>query len=113
MKTFPHLWQYVAELFLEREIFQIKVVEKIKTRILSSVNRGGAREAANDMAALASCITKATREQAHASARARTHTLRICNAYCFSTATMRHNITLHVHCLSCLFSSPSLCIIGI
>jgi hypothetical protein len=34
------------------------------------------------------------------------HTLRICNTYCCSTATMvmwtRLNITLYVHCLSCL-----------
>jgi len=34
------------------------------------------------------------------------HTLSICNTYCFSTATMvagtRFNVTLCVHCLSCL-----------
>jgi len=34
-------------------------------------------------------------------------TLRICNTYCFSTATMATprplNITLYVHCLSCSF----------
>ena len=33
------------------------------------------------------------------------HTLRICNTYCFSTATMvartRLNATLYVHCLFC------------
>jgi len=38
-----------------------------------------------------------------------THTLRICNTYCFSTAIMiaqrRPNVTLYLHCLSCL-SSP-------
>ena len=70
MKTFLHLWYYLTELFLEWEIFQIKVVEKIKTRILYSgtspppfpptENRavyeimsktfGGAREAADNMA---------------------------------------------------------------
>ena len=37
MKTFSHLWRYLAELFLEWEMFQIKVVEKIKTHILHSV----------------------------------------------------------------------------
>jgi hypothetical protein len=31
MKTFSHLWQYLTELFLEWEIFQIKVVVEIKT----------------------------------------------------------------------------------
>jgi len=34
-----------------------------------------------------------------------THTLRICNIFCFSTATKfprkRLNVTLYVHCLSC------------
>jgi hypothetical protein len=30
MKTFSHLWQYLAEFFLEWEMFQIKVVEEIK-----------------------------------------------------------------------------------
>ena len=33
------------------------------------------------------------------------HTLRICNTYCFSIATMvtrtRLNVTLYAHCLSC------------
>jgi hypothetical protein len=35
------------------------------------------------------------------------HTLRICSTYCFSTATTvtrkRLNVTLHIHCLSCLY----------
>jgi hypothetical protein len=64
LKTFLRLWQYLAELFLEWAMFQIKVVEKIKTHILCSViffflqkwcrlsdnveKRGGAREAADD-----------------------------------------------------------------
>jgi hypothetical protein len=30
MKTYVHLWQYLAELFLEWEMFQANVVEKIK-----------------------------------------------------------------------------------
>jgi hypothetical protein len=36
MKTFVHVW-YFAEFFLEWEMFQTKVVEKIKTRILCSI----------------------------------------------------------------------------
>jgi len=36
-----------------------------------------------------------------------THTLRLCNAYCFTTATMViqtcFNVTLHEHCLPCFF----------
>jgi hypothetical protein len=34
MKTFAQLWQYVAELFLEWEIFRMKLVEKIKTHFM-------------------------------------------------------------------------------
>jgi len=33
MKTYIHLWKYLAELFLEWEVFQTKVVEKIITHI--------------------------------------------------------------------------------
>jgi hypothetical protein len=37
MKTYVHLWQYLAEFFLEWEMFETKVVEKIKTHILCSI----------------------------------------------------------------------------
>ena len=37
MKTNMHLWSYLAELFLELEMFQTKVVEKLKIHILCSV----------------------------------------------------------------------------
>jgi hypothetical protein len=37
MKTYVHLWQYLAQFSLEWEMFQIKVVEKIKTHILCSI----------------------------------------------------------------------------
>ena len=36
MKTNLHFWSYLAQLFLELEMFQTKVVEKIKTHILCS-----------------------------------------------------------------------------
>ena len=35
MKTSKHFLSYLAEFFLEWELFQLKLVEKIKTRILS------------------------------------------------------------------------------
>jgi hypothetical protein len=38
MKSFSHLWQYLAQYFLELEMFQIKVIEKIWTHVLCSVN---------------------------------------------------------------------------
>jgi hypothetical protein len=81
MKTFVHLWQYLAEFYLEWEMFQIKVVEKIKTHILRSVSflrkscrlwdnvekYGGAREATDDNITwrmrFACWITKATHTQ--------------------------------------------------
>jgi len=37
MKTVIHVWPYLAKLFLEWEMFQTKVVGKIKTQILCSV----------------------------------------------------------------------------
>jgi hypothetical protein len=37
MNMFPRLWQYLAE-FLDWEMFEIKVVEKINTRVLFSVS---------------------------------------------------------------------------
>ena len=36
MKTYVNLWQYLAEFLLEWEMFQAKVVQKIKTHILCS-----------------------------------------------------------------------------
>ena len=39
MKTYVHLWSHLAQSFLEWEMFQTKVVQKIKkTQILCSVN---------------------------------------------------------------------------
>jgi hypothetical protein len=37
MKMFRHLWQYLAEFFLEWDMFQIEAVENIQTQILHSV----------------------------------------------------------------------------
>ena len=37
MKTNTHLWLYLARLFWEGEIFEIKVVEKTKTNISCSI----------------------------------------------------------------------------
>ena len=59
---FSHFWQYLAEFFLEWEMFQMNEVEKMKVHILCSVTffrklcrlgdkvekYGGAREAADD-----------------------------------------------------------------
>jgi hypothetical protein len=37
MKTYAHLWSYLAQYFLEWEMYQTKVAEKIKTHILCSI----------------------------------------------------------------------------
>ena len=37
MKTFSHLWQYLAKFLLQLEMFQTQVVEKIKTQVVRSV----------------------------------------------------------------------------
>jgi len=37
MKTNMHLWSYLAQLFLELEMIQTKVVEKIKAHIACSI----------------------------------------------------------------------------
>jgi len=37
MKAYVHLLQYLAKVFLEREVFQTKRVEKIKTRVLCAI----------------------------------------------------------------------------
>jgi hypothetical protein len=37
MKTNTHFLSYLAQIFLEREVFQTKVVAKIKTHILCSI----------------------------------------------------------------------------
>jgi hypothetical protein len=132
MKTFSHLWQYLAEFFLEWEMFETDVVEKIKTRISCSVTffskivpftsnfeKSGAREAKKkkrryNMAHARRMLDKQGYMRAstfpypctHTHARAHAHT-EICSTYSFSTATAvlwtRVSVTLHVHCLSCLF----------
>jgi hypothetical protein len=112
MKTFRHIGRYLAKFFLELEIFQTKVVEKIKPHILHSVTffrkshrlwhnvekYGGDRGAVNYVTIrhirVACWISKATctYAQAHAHAPRHAHThIPICNIYCFSTARMFRN----------------------
>ena len=37
MKTTLHFWSYLAHIFLESEMFQTKILEKIQMHILRSV----------------------------------------------------------------------------
>ena len=86
-------WSYLAQFFLEWEMFRTKVVQKIKTHILCSVtlSRKSYRlwdnvekycregQATDDNTAHAHCMLNDSRYK---------HALRICNTYCFSSATM-------------------------
>jgi hypothetical protein len=130
MKMFSHLWQYLTELFLETEIFQIKAAQKITTYFmfssLLSENRAVYRLSKQVVVperpqmtiwrGVSWWIIMATCAQAHSRARVptppsthtHTHTHReICNTYCLSTLKMvsrtHLNITLYVHCLSCFY----------
>ena len=110
MKNYAHLWHNVAEFYVEWEMFQTKVVGKIKTHILylitffrkscrswNNVEKyGRARQATDDNMRVACLIPKAT------------DTLGICNIYWFFTATVvtrtRLNVTF-IHTLPVLFHS--------
>jgi hypothetical protein len=113
MNTIYIFWTYLAQIFLEWEMFQTDVVDKIKTHILCSIlffflkscilwynvkKCGSAWQATDDNMAYAHCIldTKGYK-----------HTLRICITHCFSTATVVVQTCLSVkvyvvHWLSCL-----------
>ena len=117
MKTFRRFRRYLANLFLKWEMFEINVVERIKTHILCSITffrkscrlwdnvekLGGARGATNDVTIwrirVICWISKGTRTYAHAHAhapgyphsrtRAYASTHRpVINTCRFSTATM-------------------------
>jgi hypothetical protein len=114
MKTNINFWSHLAHFFLEWEMFQTKIVEKIKTHILCSVTffryswhlwdnvkniyivEGGKPQMKIRRTRTVWWISKAKY----------IHTLRLCNTHCFSTITMFartcFSVTLHVHWLSCL-----------
>ena len=93
MQTDIYFWSYLAHFFLEWEMFQTKVVEKIKTHILCSVTffkksyrlwdnvekYGTAGQTAVDNMAYALCVLVISGYK---------HTLTICNIHCFPTTTM-------------------------
>jgi hypothetical protein len=108
MKSYVHWRLYLTHFFLEWEMFQTEVAEKIKTHILcsitffdnsadyeimwkNSVEPGRTHENIIWRMHTACWIPKATN----------THPLYVTN-FCFSTATMvartRLNVTLYVHC---------------
>jgi hypothetical protein len=110
--TYIHFLSYLAQFFLEWEIFQTKVVKKIKTHIFVFNNNYFFRKSCRLLDNVENCgaAGHTTHNMAHAHCMLDNwdyrHTLRICNTYCFSTATMvtrtRLNVTWYAHCLSCL-----------
>jgi hypothetical protein len=107
MKTNIHFLSYLTHFFLELEMFQKKTVKKSKhtlcsimffffengavyEKIWKNVVKRGRPQMAIWPMRLACWIPTATN----------THTLRICNTYCFSTATTfarkRLSVTLYV-----------------
>jgi hypothetical protein len=101
MKTNIHFWSYLAQFVLEWEMFQTEVIEKIKTRILSSIiflmcrfwdnveKHSSAGQSTDGDMAHAHCVLDAL---------GYIYILRICNTFFFSAAP---NVALYIHCLSC------------
>jgi hypothetical protein len=102
---------HLAHFFLEWKNVSDKFVAKINTHILCSVGFFSRKPCRLwDTVGKYSRAGQATDDNmAHAHCMLNTQgykpTLRICNAYCFSTATMvaltRLDVTLYMHCLSC------------
>jgi hypothetical protein len=105
-------------------MFQIKVVQKIKTHfIFSNFKKKKSWKKCRKMwwsqrmqmimwrMCFACWISKATRPRARARPHTYIHT-EICKSYCFSTSNVvsgpRLNVTLHAHCLSCFRLTPAL-----
>jgi hypothetical protein len=106
-----YLWLNVAQFFLLWKKSHTKFVEKIKTHILCStpppLPRKSCRLWVEEKKYSAAGHAK-DGNMAHVHCMLDTqgciHTIRICNIYCFSTATMlarkRLLVTLYTHCLS-------------
>jgi len=101
MKTTIRFWSYLAQFVLEWEMFQTKVVERVKTHIICAVTcfrkdtvekYYRARQAADDNTAHVFCMVGTSGYKL---------TLRIYHTHCFSSATIiartRPSITLYVH----------------
>jgi hypothetical protein len=113
MKTHKHLWWYLAEFSLEWEMFQTKVVQKIKTHIVCSIffSRKSCRlwdsvekhfrygQATDDNMTHVHCMLDTS-----GYTYTPTHTEYVI-LIAFPQQTMVErtplNVTLHVHCLSC------------
>jgi len=96
-------------------MFQMKVVEKFKTHILSSITPPSRPKIVPFIEIMWENIVQPDRPQMTIKYSAcalhagylRLHTLTVCNTHCFLTATLVARTllsgTLYVHCLSCYF----------
>ena len=102
--------QLLAQFFLEWEIIQTNIVDKIKTHVLCSVTFWKSCHLWDNVEKYCIADKDTDDNMVHVHCTLDTygykHTVRICNTHCFSTATMvtrkRLNIALYVHCLSCI-----------
>ena len=103
MRTNVHFSSYLAQFFLEWEMFQAEVIDKVKTNILCS--RIHPLELVRPQMTVW-CMHIACWIPVY------TYTLRSCNMFCSSTATMVAQtcliVTLYVHCPSCSLMIRSL-----
>jgi hypothetical protein len=96
MKSDTHFLSYLAQFFLEREMFRTEVVEKIKTLILCSESFFRKSRRLRDNVEKKNIVERGrtqitiwlTRIAVWISDVIYTHTSRTCNIYCFSTVTM-------------------------
>jgi hypothetical protein len=110
VKSYVNLQSYLSH-FLWWEIFQTRVVEKIRTHISCSIPSSRNCSVYEIMWKNTSepdrpQITIRRMRITCAITQAYMHTLRLCNTYRFSTATVvtqTRLITLYINCLSCLF----------
>jgi hypothetical protein len=110
VKTNTHFLSRLPRLFLEWEIFETKVVAKIKTLILCSLfflKKYAVYELMwNNVAQPEETWQYGARAFHTGYPRIQTHTFGICHTYCFSNATMvvlmPLNIMLYVYFPSCL-----------
>ena len=111
MKTNIHFLSYLVHFFLEGEMFQTEVIGKIKTQIICAIIFFKSCRLWNNVEKYCTARQATDDNMTHAhymlDIYGYQNTLRICNSYCFPTATVvartRSRVTLYVHCLSRYF----------
>jgi hypothetical protein len=108
MKTNIYFWSCLTHFFLEWEMFQTRLVEKINSHILCSL---AFFKYCTDYEIMWKILHRPQWQYGactlHAGYLIYKHRLRISNSYRFSSATIVAqtclSVTLYIHCLSCFF----------